>query len=94
VNLTNLLGWIAAVFLGWGLIKSNLFELQWLGYLSGYASNSIFWAVSNFGIVIAFAVGLLLPVAVGIPRIKKQEAEVLQIEARRNDLRDVLGLVD
>ena len=94
VNLTNLLGWIAAVFLGWGLIKSNLFELQWLGYLSGYASNSIFWAVSNFGIVIAFAVGLLLPVAGGIPRIKKQEAEVLQIEARRNDLRDVLGLVD
>ena len=94
VNPTNLAGWTIAVFLGWGLMKSSLVELQWLGYLSGYASNSIFWAVSNFGIVIAFALGLLLPVAGGIPRIKKQEAEVLQIEARRNDLKDVLGLVD
>jgi hypothetical protein len=94
VNSTNLVGWSVAVFVGWGLLKSNLFELQWLGYLSGYASNSIFWAVSNFGIVISFALGLLLPVAGGIPRIKRQEAEVLQIEARRNDLKDVLGLVD
>jgi purine-cytosine permease-like protein len=94
VNATNVAGWFIAVFLGWGLMKSDLVELQWLGYLSGYASNSLFWAVSNFGIVIAFALGLLLPVAGGIPRIKKQEAEVLQIEARRNDLKDVLGLVD
>ena len=41
-----------------------------------------------------FAVGLLLPVFFGIPRVKRQEQEVLAIEARRNDLRDVLGLVD
>jgi purine-cytosine permease-like protein len=94
INLTNVLGWIIAVILGWGLLKSDLVEFQWLGYLSNYASNSLFWSVSNFGIVIAFALGLLLPVAGGMPRIKKQEVEVLQIEARRNDLKDVLGVVD
>jgi NCS1 family nucleobase:cation symporter-1 len=94
VNPVNLAGWVAAVVLGWGLLRSDLVEFQWLGYLSNYASNSQFWAQSNFGVVIAFAIGLLLPVAGGIPRIKRQEAEVLMIEARRNDLKNVLGLVD
>ena len=94
VNITNTLGWIVAVGLGWGLLKSNLVEFKWLGYFADITSNSEFWAQSNFGVVIAFAIGLLLPVASGIPRIKRQEQEVLAIEARRNDLRDVLGLVD
>jgi hypothetical protein len=94
VNITNTLGWIMAVGLGWGLLKSNLIEFNWLGYFADLTSNAEFWAQSNFGVVIAFAIGLLLPVAAGIPRIKRQEREVLSIEARRNDLRDVLGLVD
>jgi nucleobase:cation symporter-1, NCS1 family len=92
LNLTNVLGWLLAVALGWGLLKSDLVEFQWLGYLADFASNSEFWAQSNFGVVIAFALGLLLPVVAGIPRIKRQEAEVLLIEARRNDLKNVLGL--
>lgn len=94
INLTNTLGWITAVGLGWGLLKVNLIEFKWLGYFADLTLNSEFWAQSNFGVVIAFAIGLLLPVAAGIPRIKRQEQEVLAIEARRNDLRDVLGLVD
>ena len=94
VNLTNTLGWLAAVALGWGLLKSDLVEFGWLGYLADLTSNSEFWAQSNFGVVIAFAIGLLLPVSAGIPRIKRQEQEVLAIEARRNDLKNVLGMVD
>ena len=94
VNITNTAGWLLAVALGWGLLKSDLREFQWLGYLADLTTNAEFWAQSNFGVVIAFAIGLLLPVAAGIPRIKRQEQEVLAIEARRNDLRDVLGLVD
>jgi hypothetical protein len=94
VNISNTSGWLLAVALGWGLLKSDLVEFEWLGYLADLTANAEFWAQSNFGVVIAFAIGLLLPVAVGIPRIKRQEQEVLAIEARRNDLRDVLGLVD
>jgi purine-cytosine permease-like protein len=94
VNMSNTSGWLLAVALGWGLLKSDLVEFEWLGYLADLTTNAEFWAQSNFGVVIAFAIGLLLPVAVGIPRIKRQEQEVLAIEARRNDLRDVLGLVD
>jgi hypothetical protein len=94
INLTNTLGWLLAVTAGWGLLKSDLVEFGWLGFFADFSSNAEFWAQSNFGIVITFALGLLLPVASGIPRIKRQEREVLAIEARRNDLRDVLGLVD
>ncbi len=94
VNFTNTLGWLLAVVLGWGLTKSQLVEFQWLGFFADRSANANFWSQSNFGVVIAFAIGLLLPVAGGIPRIKLQEAKVLAIEARRNDLRDVLGLVD
>lgn len=94
VNPTNLAGWCLAVALGWGLLRSDLPQLAWLGYLSNFASNAEFWRQSNFGVVISFAIGLLLPLIGGIPRIKKQEAEVLIIEARRNDLRDVLGEID
>jgi nucleobase:cation symporter-1, NCS1 family len=94
INLTNTIGWLVAVTLGWGLLKSELIEFKWLGYLADLTANAEFWSQSNFGVVIAFAIGLLLPVAAGIPRIKRQEQEVLAIEARRNDLRDVLGLVD
>jgi purine-cytosine permease-like protein len=94
VNLLNLLGWLGAVAIGWGLVRVDLPAFRWLGYFSGFASNQEFWAQSNFGVVISFAMGLLLPVLGGIPRIKRQEREVLLIEARRNDLKDVLGLVD
>jgi NCS1 family nucleobase:cation symporter-1 len=94
VNATNTAGWLLAVIVGWGLLKSELIEFQWLGYIANQTTNSQFWSQSHFGVVIAFALGLLLPVIGGIPRIKRQEAEVLAIESRRNDLRDVLGLVD
>lgn len=94
INLTNTIGWTVAVAIGWGLLKSNLVEFGWLGFLADYSTNAEFWAQSNFGIVISFALGLLLPVAGGIPRIKMQEREVLAIEARRNDLKDVLGVVE
>jgi len=94
VNPMNLIGWLVAVAIGFGLLRSQLVEFQWVGYLSNYASNPLFWFQSNFGVVIAFAIGLLLPVLGGIPRIKRQELEVLAIEARRNDLKDVLGMVD
>jgi len=94
VNVTNLVGWCVAVAIGWGLLESQLVEMSWLGYLADLSGNSEFWAQSNFGVVIAFSLGLLLPVIAGIPRIKKQEAEVLVIESRRNDLKDVLGVID
>jgi len=94
VNIINLLGWLLATAIGLGLVRSELVEFSWTGYLSDYFVNSDFWQLSSAGVIIALAIGLLLPVIFGIPRIKRQEAEVLAIEARRDDLKDIFGLVE
>ena len=52
--------------------------------------NPNFWVQSNLGVAAAFAIGVLFPLCFGVPRIKRQEAEVLSIESRRYELRDVL----
>lgn len=94
VNIVNLLGWLLATAIGLGLVRSELVEFSWTGYLSNYFVNSDFWQLSSAGVIIALAIGLLLPVIFGIPRIKRQEAEVLAIEARRDDLKDIFSLVE
>ena len=94
VNVVNLVGWLAATAIGFGLTYSTAPGFGWTGYLGDLMANQEFWSTTNFGVIIAFAFGTLLPVAFGIPRIKRQESEVLAIEARRNDLKDVFGLVD
>ena len=89
-NVANLIGWVLASAAGLGMMSSSLQEFQWVGYLAKYSVNPEFWATSNLGIAAAFAIGVLFPLCVGVPRIKRQEAEVLSIESRRYELRDVL----
>lgn len=94
VNVVNLTGWVLATAAGFGLIYIEQSGLNWTGYLADLLVNQEFWITSSFGIVITFAFAALLPVIFGIPRIKRQEQEVLAIEARRDDLKDIFGLVD
>ena len=94
VNWVNLSGWVIATALGFGLIYSDQSGFGWTGYVADATVNQEFWSTTNFGIIIAFAFGSLLPVVLGIPRIKRQESEVLAIESRRDDLKDIFGLVD
>ena len=42
VNITNTAGWLLAVALGWGLLKNDLREFQWLGYLADLTTNAEF----------------------------------------------------
>jgi purine-cytosine permease-like protein len=94
VNWVNLSAWIVATILGFGLIYSDQSGFGWTGYLANQMVNQDFWRVTSLGVVISFAFGSLIPVVSGIPRIKRQEAEVLAIESRRDDLKDIFGLVD
>ena len=94
VNVVNIAGWAISTAIGFGLIYSNQPGFAWTGYLADFMVNTEFWAATSFGIIIAFSVSCLLPVLFGIPRIKRQESEVLAIESRRDDLKDILGLAD
>ncbi|MFM1983975.1 MAG: hypothetical protein RL723_410 [Actinomycetota bacterium] len=93
-NWVNLSAWFVATILGFGLIYSDQSGFGWTGYLANQMVNQDFWRVTSLGVVISFAFGSLIPVVSGIPRIKRQEAEVLAIESRRDDLKDIFGLVD
>jgi hypothetical protein len=93
-NWINLSGWLIATAAGFGFTVVNQNGFGWTGFVSENLVNPEFWSTTSFGIVIAFAFASLLPVAFGIPRIKRQESEVLAIEARRDDLKDIFGLVD
>jgi hypothetical protein len=93
-NFSNLIGWLLSSAVGLGLVKSGLPEFTWTGYLIKYVGKEEFWVNTSVAVIASFALALLFPVILGIPRIKRQEQEVLAIEARRDDLKDVLGLVD
>lgn len=94
VNVLNLVGWLVASAAGFGLTYIEQPGFAWTGFLADQLVNQEFWLTTSFGVVITFAFALLLPVFFGIPRIKKQEQEVLAIEARRDDLKDIFNLAD
>jgi hypothetical protein len=94
VNYVNLIGWLLATTVGFGFTYINQLGFGWTGFIADQLVNQEFWSTTSFGIVIAFAFASLLPVVFGIPRIKRQESEVLAIESRRDDLKDIFGLVE
>ena len=93
-NLTwfNLVGWLVAISVGYGLERSSLQEFNWFGYLlSPFAIpkaletlHLAFWA--------AFLLAALFPVVFGVKHIRNQESEIGAIEARRLDLNSVHGI--
>ncbi|WP_138316355.1 purine-cytosine permease family protein [Rhodoluna limnophila] len=94
VNVLNVSGWFVATVIGLGLVDASSPGLTWLGYLAPSLTNPDYWLSTNFGGLVALAIGVLVPLATGILRIKRQEAEVLAIEARRTELLDVLGILE
>lgn len=88
-NWVSLAGFFVSVIVGFGFVSSAGQGVTWVGYLSKLFANSSFWNEAQLGLAFAFLVSALVPVAFGIGRIKRQEAEVLAIENRRNDLDNV-----
>jgi hypothetical protein len=89
INWLSISGFIVAVTIGLGYVQSSYPWFTWAGYLIKYSGGSTFWHESQLGLGIAFLIGALTPVAFGISRIKRQEAEMQAIENRRLDLNDV-----
>jgi purine-cytosine permease-like protein len=94
VNVVNVVGWLVATAIGLGFTYVEQTGLTWTGFIADQLVNQEFWATTSFGIVITFAFASLIPVLFGIPRIKKQEQEVLLIEARRDDLKDIFNFAE
>lgn len=94
-NWVNILGLVLAVTLGLGLIKPTWgYGIDYFGYLLPVIGTVESAGAMQLGLIVAFFVGAVWPVAFGIPRIKQQEVEILATESRRDELKDVFGVAD
>jgi len=90
LNLVNALGFLLAVALGFGYLNGGPQLSSWTGYLGDLTPEIFELAGSNIGIAMAFGLATLLPVVLGIPRIKKQERNLAELDQRRQELKEFL----
>jgi len=89
-NLVNALGFLLAVALGFGYLNGGPQLSSWTGYLGDFTPEIYDLAGSSIGIAMAFGLAALLPVVLGIPRIKKQERNLAELDQRRQELKEFL----
>jgi hypothetical protein len=89
-NIANTFGFLLAVALGFGYLNGGPQLSSWSGYLGDFTPEIFEIAGSNIGIAMAFGLAALFPVIFGIPRIKKQERNLAELDQRRQELKEFL----
>lgn len=89
-NVVNTLGFLLAVALGFGYLNGGPQLSGWTGYLGNFTPGIFELVGSNIGIAMAFGLAALLPVVLGIPRVKKQERNLAELDQRRQELKEFL----
>ena len=89
-NFVNTFGFLMAVALGFGYLNGGPQLSSWTGYLGGFTPEIFEAAGSSIGIAMAFGLAALLPVVLGIPRIRKQERNLVELDQRRQELKEFL----
>ena len=89
-NLANTFGFLLAVALGFGYLNGGPQLSSWSGYLGDFTPEIFEMAGSNIGIAMAFGLASLFPVIFGIPRIRKQERNLAELDQRRQELKEFL----
>jgi hypothetical protein len=90
VNVSNSIGFVLAIALGYGYLDGGPQLSVWTGYLGNLTPEIFELAGSNIGIAMAFGLAVLFPVILGIPRIRKQEHNLSELDQRREELKEFL----
>lgn len=71
----NLIGFVLISALGFGLTTAQVSWLSWQGYVLDFFAvpRDSDLAATDLGVLVALALGILLPIVVGIPAIRRQE---------------------
>ena len=88
-SIISILSWLLTVAAGLALLPIHLKGFEFTGFgdeLLGLDRNI---TVAPIGFVLTLLVGVLLTLAARIPEIRKQEREVLAVEARRDQLNNI-----
>jgi nucleobase:cation symporter-1, NCS1 family len=78
VRWVNTVTLIVASIVGWGFTSASLAGLDAQGFLWGLVGASAPLADSDAGVIVALLLGLLTPIAVGIPAVKRLQAAEYQ----------------
>jgi purine-cytosine permease-like protein len=89
-NFANTFGFLLSIALGFGYLNGGPQLSSWSGYLGDFTPEIYEIAGSNIGIAMAFGLATLFPVIFGIPRIRKQERNLAELDQRRQELKEFL----
>lgn len=89
-NFANVTAFVLASGLGFGYLNGSGALSFWSGYLGDFTPQIFELAGSNIGIAMAFGLAILSPVVFGIPRIKSQEVKLVELDERREELKEYL----
>jgi hypothetical protein len=78
------------IALGFGYLNGGPQLSVWTGYLGNLTPEIFDLAGSNIGIAMAFGFAALFPVIFGIPRIRRQEQNLSELDQRREELKQFL----
>jgi MFS family permease len=91
LNAANTIGFILSSAIGYGYLNGTGAISFWAGYLGDFTPAIFDAAGSYIGIAMAFGLAVLFPVVFGIPRIKSQEVKLLELDERREELKEYLA---
>lgn len=88
-SIASILAWLVTVFAGLALMPIHLQGLDFTGFADASIGLDRNVSTAPIGFVFTLALGVLLTLIVRIPEIRKQEREVLSVEARRDQLNNI-----
>jgi purine-cytosine permease-like protein len=88
-NILALITWVLALALAVALIPVTLFGFDFMGFALPYLGLEANIGSAAIGFLATVTFGMLITFAIRIPQIRKQEREVLELEARRDQLNDI-----
>lgn len=88
-NILALITWVLTLAVAVALIPVTLFGFDFMGFALPYLGLEANIGSAAIGNLATVTFGMLLTFAIRIPQIRKQEREVLELEARRDQLNDI-----
>lgn len=88
-NILALITWVLTLAVAVALIPVTLFGFDFMGFALPYLGLEANIGSAAIGFLATVTFGMLLTFAIRIPQIRKQEREVLELEARRDQLNDI-----
>ena len=88
-NILALLTWVLTLVMAVAVIPVNLFGFDFMGFALPMIGLEADLGSAAIGFLATVFFGMLITFAVRIPQIRKQERQVLELEARRDQLNDI-----